>query len=196
MKNETMKRTCCLASAVFALFCCAADRAQAEETNIYPKSRLELFEERSGVVLIRGTDEVGVVPGKNGGVAIKLRETRDMTTGQREFGVFVTVSHAEGVEDTTVVDYDELDALIRNIDYVNKVEWSVSSLSHFEASYTTRAGFKVATYSSRRTGTIEAAATCQRNQRVRSNLTLAQLAQLRVTLELAKTKIEEIQKGK
>lgn len=189
-----MKRTCL--TLVFAVFLCATGVTRAQETNSYPKSRLEMFEERTGAVLIRGTDEMGAAAGKVGGVTVKCREARDAGTNQREFGVIVTVVQAEGLEDTTYVDYDELDALIRNLDYISKVDWSVTSLSHFEAGYITRSGLKVATYSSRRSGMIEAVVLSNRLVRSRSFMTVAQLTQFRVFLEQAKAKIELIQKEK
>jgi len=173
-----------------------ASLSRAQETNSYPKANLELFEATTGIVLIRGTDEAGVVPGKTGGITLKCREARDVATNRREFGVAVIVTQSEGYEDTTVVDYDELDALIRALDYVGKVDWAISSMGHFEASYTTRSGLKLASYSSRRSGTVEAFAMSNRLVRSRVQLTLAQLAQIRIFLEQAKAKIETIQKEK
>ena len=169
---------------------------RAQETNSYPKSNLEIFEATTGVVLIRGTDEAGVVPGRSGSITLKCRETRDATTNRREFGVAVIVTQTEDYEDTTVVDYDELDALIRALDYIGKVDWAISSMGHFEAGYTTRSGFKVASYSSRRSGTVEAFALSNRLVRSRVQLTLAQLTQLHTFLEQAKAKIEIIQRQK
>ncbi|HTD67658.1 MAG TPA: hypothetical protein VK846_14120 [Candidatus Limnocylindria bacterium] len=174
----------------------AGTMARAQETNSYPKSNLELFEAMTSVVIIRGTDEAGVVIGKIGGVTLRCRESRDPGTNRRESGVIVTVTQVEGLEDTTVVDYDELDGLIRGINYISNVDWSVTSLSHFEAGFTTRSGFKVASFSSRRSGTIEAFALSNRLIRSRSALTMAQLAQLRVYLEQAKAKLDVVQKAK
>ena len=94
------------------------------------------------------------------------------------------------------MDYDELDALIRSIDYISKVDWAVTSLSNFEAGYTTRSGLKFASYSSRRSGTIEAFAQSSRQVRSRAQLSIVQLTQVRTLLELAKAKIEVIQKEK
>jgi hypothetical protein len=169
-----------------------ASPARAEETNSYPKSRLELFEATTGTVLIRSTDELGGLAGKTGGVAVRCREVREIGTNRREFAAVVTVTASDNVEDTTVVDYEELDALIRAMDYVGRVDWSITSLSHFEAAYITRSGLKVATYSSRRSGTVEAFALSNRQVRCRANLTTAQFAQLRVFLEQAKAKIENL----
>ena len=191
-----MKRTVLLVSVIFTFFLVAASGARAEETNIYPKSFLELFEERPGIVLIRGTDNVGSVSGKRGELLVQVRETKDMTYNQRSYGVIVTVVPADGVANAAYVDYDELTALIQNLDYVSKVNWSLTSLGHFDASYTTRAGLRVATYSSTRSGLIEGAVTSLRIPRTRASLTTAQLDLLRNTLEVAKNKIEELQKIK
>ena len=119
-----------------------------------------------------------------------------MPPATAEFGVAVIVTQAEGYEDTTVVDYDELEALIRALDYIGKVDWAISSMGHFEAGYTTRSGLKLASYSSRRSGTIEAYALSNRLIRCRVQLTMAQLTQVRTFLEQAKAKIEVIQKEK
>ncbi len=184
-----MNRLAVALALLLSLFFAANTRA-AEETNTYPKSRVELLEETTGTVLIRSTDDIGALPGKTGAVSVRCREVREAATNRREFGVLVTVTASDNVEDTTVVDYEELDALIRAVDYVGKVDWSITSLSHFEAGYLTRCGLKVATYSSRRSGTVEAFVLSNRLVRCRSNLTTAQFSQMRVLLEQAKGKIE------
>jgi hypothetical protein len=170
--------------------------AQYLETNIYPKSRLELAEERTGVVLVRGTENVGSVAGSRGEVLVQVRETKDMTSSQRDYGVIITVVQGDGLASATYVDYDELPTLIQNLDYVSKANWTLTSLGHFDASYTTRAGLRVVTYSSTRSGLIEGAVVSQRVVRSRASLTTAQLDLLRNTLEVAKAKIDELQKVK
>lgn len=186
-EKGTMKRFCLsLVAALAALLPLAA----ADETNSYPKSNLELYEATTGLVLIRSTDDMGGIVGKTGAVNVRCREIRDASSGRREHGVLVSVTASDNVEDTTVVDYDELDALIRAMDYVGKVDWSITAMHHFEAGYTTRSGLKVATYSSRRSGTVEAFALSNRLNRCRSNLSTAQFAQLRVLLEQAKARLD------
>src|SRR3954467_9499862 len=101
-----------LAAVVFASF--IATPMRAEETNAYPKSNLELFEASTGAIIIRSYDEMGDVSGKNGGgVTVKCREARDPSANRREFGVMMIVTAPQGGEDTTIVDFDEVDALIR-----------------------------------------------------------------------------------
>jgi hypothetical protein len=190
-----MNHTSCFAFVVLIVLLGAAG-ARAEETNIYPKSRLELFEERAGIVLLRGTDNVGSVPGKRGEVTVQVRETKDMTFNQRDYAVIVTVTQDDGFANATYVDHDDLSALIQNLDYLTKVNWSLTSMGHFDASYTTRAGLRVVTFSSTRSGLIEGAVVSQRFPRSRAALTTAQLDLFRNTLEVAQKRIEELQKAK
>jgi hypothetical protein len=191
-----MNRTILLIAVVLVSLVPGVLYAQNPETNIYPKSRLELAEERTGVVLVRGTENVGSVAGNRGEVLVQVRETKDMTSSQRDYGVIITVFQGEGAANATYVDYDELPTLIQNLDYVSKANWTLTSLGHFDASYTTRAGLRVVTYSSTRSGLIEGAVVSQRLVRSRASLTTAQLDLLRNTLEVAKTKIDELQKVK
>ena len=184
-----------LAFAVLTVFLVGAP-ARAQETNIYPKSRVELLEERAGIVLVRSTDTVGSVQGKRGEVIVQVRETKDLTSNQRDYAVIVTVMQGDESANATYVDHDELSALIQNLEYVSRIDWSVTSLGHFDASYTTRAGLRVVTYSSTRSGLIEGAVVSQRLPRSRAALTTAQLDLFRNTLEVAQKKIEELQKLK
>lgn len=190
-----MKRTCLVILVAVGVLLLPLI-AVAQETNAYPKTRLENFEATTGVVLIKGTDEMAAVPGKFGGVTVKCREVRNAATNLREFGAIVIVTQAEGLEDTTYVDYDEMEALLRGIDYVSKVDWSVTSLGHFEAAYITKAGLRVASYSSRRSGTIEAVVVSNRMLKSRCPMTMAQLAQFRTAIDQTKERIELIQKEK
>ena len=96
---------------------------------------------------------------------IKVHEYRDVPSNQRQLGIAVVVRQNELTEDTTTVDEDELEALLAGIDYVSKADPSISSLNHFEAYYASRAGLRVASYSSRRTSGVEASVTSNRYQR-------------------------------
>ena len=186
----------CSLLAVVAAISIFSSLARAQETNSYPRSNLEAFEATTGIVLIRSVQDIGDIAAKTGGVTVRVREARDPGANRREFGVAIIVTQAQGSEDTTVVDYDELDALIHGTDYVIKADWSLTSLNHFEAAYLTRSGFKVATYSSNRSGLIEAFVLSNRLLRCRSSLTMDQLVRFRVLLEQAKAKIEILQREK
>lgn len=168
--------------------------ATAHDTNDVPRTRLEAFEATTGRVIIKGTEELGSIATKNGTLFVKVHEYRDVPSNQRQFGIAVVVRQSESMEDTTTVDEDELEALIAGIDYVSKADPSISSLNRFEAFYASRAGLRVASYSSRRTSNVEATVTSQRYQRVKTWLNMSQLAQFKNLVEQAQAKIEAIRK--
>jgi hypothetical protein len=188
-----MKLTCSLLA--FAFTACLVS-ARDSLTNNLPPTRLETFESSTGTVIIKGTDDLGVVVGKSGGVIVKLRESRDVSTNRREFGVLVSVRENDQDEDTTVIDYDELEMFLKGLDYISKVDFSATSLGHFEAGYTTRSGLRATTYSSRRTSNFEAVIVSNRLLRCRCPIAMTQLAEFRNIIEQAKTRIEQLQKGK
>ena len=168
--------------------------ASAHDTNDLPRTRLEAFETTTGRVIIKGTEELGSITTKNGNITVKVHEYRDVPSNQRQLGIAVVVRQSELTEDTTTVDEDELEALLAGIDYVSKADPSISSLNHFEAYYASRAGLRVASYSSRRTSGVEASVTSNRYQRSKTWLNMSQLAQLKNLVEQAQTKIEAIRK--
>lgn len=188
-----MKRHLPLIVAAALLF--IVDRpAFAHDTNDVPRTRLEAFEATTGRVIIKGTEELGSITTKNGHLTVKLHEYRDVPSNQRQFGIAVVVRQNELTEDTTTVDEDELEAFIAGIDYVSKADPSISSLNHFEAYYASRAGLRVASYSSRRTSGVEASVTSSRYLRSKTWLNMSQLAQFKNLVEQAQTKIEAIRK--
>jgi hypothetical protein len=54
-----------------------------------------------------------------------------------------------------LIDYDELPSLLAAIDYLSKVEVSVSPMETFDAAYTTKGGFRIAALGTRRTGLVQ-----------------------------------------
>lgn len=168
--------------------------SHAHDTNDVPRTRLEAFEATTGRVLIKGTEELGSITTKNGHITVKVHEYRDVPSNQRQFGIAVVVRQNELTEDTSTVDEDELESLIAGIDYVSKADPSISSLNHFEAYYASRAGLRVASYSSRRTSGVEASVTSHRHLRSKTWLNMSQFAQFKNLVEQAQTKIEAIRK--
>lgn len=187
-----MKRILPLATTVLLLSLPCPSRAH--DTNDVPRTRLESFEATTGRVIIKGTEDLGSITTKNGLITVKVHEYRDVPSSQRQFGIAVTVRQNELTDDTTTVDEDEIEALLAGIDYVSKADPSISSLSHFEAFYASRAGLRVASYISRRTSTVEASVTSNRYLRSKTWLNMSQLAQFKNLIEQAQTKIEAIRK--
>ncbi len=157
-----------------------------------PKTKLETFENRIGMVMIKGTAQIGLITAEAGGLVVRCKELMDSSTGEKEFGIVVVVRVTEQQQETAVIDYDELDPLLKGIDFLSKVDRSVTTLPGLEAVFTTRGEFQIATHSSRQTGSIEAAVQCNRASKFKVMLTLEQLAKFRQLIEEAKGKLDSI----
>ena len=132
-------------------------RAQ-EATNAYliaPATKLEAFETNVGTIIIKATTDLGVVSAKTGVISVKCKEFTDTATGRKEHGLAIEIGWPGQFKDVMLIDYEELGSLLGALDYLNKVDVSVSSLDAFDAAYTTKGGFRVAALGSRRTGLVQ-----------------------------------------
>jgi len=166
----------------------------AQDTNAYapqPSTRLESFATNTGAVIIRGSADIGVVLTDTGSIALKCREVSDASSGRKEVGISVDLIHNPSKE-TRYIDYDELEALINSLSYLNKVDWSITSLSSFDASITTRSGFRASAFSSKRSSAIEFAVRTAGTGNPPILMSRDQLAELRGLLEQARTKLDSI----
>ena len=173
--------------------------ARAQETNAclpFPATKLEAFETNIDTVVIRATAPIGAVSAHNGGVAVRCREITDAGTGRRERGVVIDIAFDTQVDGMALIDYDELDSLMDGLEYLGKLEWSVTSLPDFSAVYTTKGGFRAEARGSRRTGSIEFAVRSVRVSAPRLPLSRDQLGQLRSLIEQARAKLDSLRKEK
>jgi hypothetical protein len=171
----------------------------AQETNpcpLVPATKLESFETNTDTVIIKATAPIGSVPTQNGTVAVRCREITDAGTGHRESGIIIDIASAAAVEDSLLIDYDELDSLLDGLDYIAKLDWTVTPLPSFSAVYTTKGGFRAAAFGSRRTGNIEFSARSIRINRPPLLLSRDQLGQVRSLVEQGKGKLDSLRKAK
>ena len=172
---------------------------RAQETNAclpVPATKLEAFDTNTDTVIIRATAPIGTVPAQGGAVSVRCREITDAGTGRRESGMIVDIAFGGQLEAMMLIDYDELDSLLNGMDYLGKLDWSVTSLPDFSAVYTTKGGFRADARGSRRTGNIEFAVRSTRVSAPRLSLSRDQLGQLRSLIEQAKTKLDSLRKAK
>lgn len=180
---------------LLANFACAQE-AKVDATATAPKTKLEAFEHQTGSVIIRGFTTVGSVHGVYGGTAsVEAREFTNATTGKREFGIVVEVKEAGRLEreSRSYVDFDEVEPLLHGIDYVLKVERSVTKLADFQADYHTKGDLTITTFSSGEGG-VNAAITAGRIGSVDVIVTKGDLQQFRDLVAAAKAKLDELRK--
>jgi hypothetical protein len=172
---------------------------RAQETNgclLVPATKLEAFETNTDTVIIKATAPIGTVPAHGGEVSVRCREITDAGTGHRESGIVMDIELGGAMEAGLLIDYDELDSLLDGMEYLGKLDWSVTSLPDFQAVYTTKGGFRAGARGSRRTGNIEFDVRNTRVNSPRLPLSRDQLGQLRSLVEQAKTKLDSLRKAK
>jgi hypothetical protein len=129
--------------------------ALAQETNateLEPKTRLEAFQARTGVVIVRGFSRIGSATGSDGSsIEVEALELRDIDSKTKEYGITIEVTDDGKPErrNTSFIDYDEMDSLLKGLEYLSKVDNSVTQLKRFEADYRTRGDFFVSAFSGR-----------------------------------------------
>jgi hypothetical protein len=114
------------------------------------KTKIETFEAKTGAVIIRGFTTTGGVVGQLGGqVTVEAVEMSDAAAGSKMSGVKINVAKGDsiGTENASFVDADEIDSLLKGIDYITKLDASVTKMKSFQADYRTKGDLDIATYS-------------------------------------------------
>ena len=157
-----------------------------------PRNKLEEFESRESTLLIKGRTWVATLRGQDGAARIDATEIRDSSSGSRAMGVTITIStYNPPAELRCLVDYDEIDPLVRAFDAMAKADDSITKLSHFETHYRTRADFEIIVFK-QTSGGVAAAFEGGFYERTRVLLTLEEFTRLRWMIVQAKEKLDEI----
>ncbi len=158
-----------------------------------PRNQLEDFDGRVETILIKGRSWVGTVRAQNGSARVEATEIRDTATSTRAAGVVVTVMADGGPpgEIRALIDYQEIDALVKAIDTAVKASESITKLTHFEVRYRTRGDFEVLVFKQLSDNAIAAAIEGGFFDRSRLYLTLDELTRVRWMMVQAKEKLDE-----
>jgi len=155
-----------------------------------PKTKLESFDKQTGAVLIKGFSDPGKVTGM-GVVSVMCMEFTDASTGKRQTGIVIEVTESVGRSDRSFIDYDEIDALLKGIDYICKIRPDATRLANFEAIYKTKGDVSVTTFSS--SGKIDAAVKSGYIGSATAYFSLQQLAEFKGLIAKAKQKLDSLQ---
>lgn len=181
-----------IASAVLAgaLFCFAAT---AQDSNSLCTA-IGAFEAQADVILVKGFGNIGTVPLDAGTLLIRCKETQDLSTGTKLYGLALGLDMGQGGELRTLVDDDEVDSLLNAVDYLMKIKDTVTSLPGYEALFTTKAGFRVIAHSDRKEGGANTYVQFYDSPRLR--ISPVQMTQLYNLISIAKKNIEALKSGK
>jgi hypothetical protein len=172
---------------------------RAQTTNYWPflpQTKLEGFETNTGTLILKASVPVANVAASGGELSVMCRQITDLGTGRSEYGIAIAFLENNRADEVCLIDYDELDSLQDGIDYLSKIDWTVTSLPGFDAVYTTKGGFRIEAYGDRRRGGIGFAARNARLMGPRLQLSQSQLAQLRGVINEARTKLDSLRKAK
>lgn len=158
-----------------------------------PRNKLEEIEGRLETVLIKGHTWVGTLRVQNGSARVEAAEVRDTRNSQRATGVVITVADTAGStsEIRSLIDYEEIDPLIKSIDTAAKADETITKLTHFEVRYRTKGDFEVIVFK-QFTGGIAVAVEVGFFERTRLLLTIEDLIKLRWMIVQAKERLDEI----
>jgi hypothetical protein len=112
-----------------------------------PKTKIEEFQAKTGIVVVKGFTEIGEVSDL-GHVDVTAMEFTETSSGLKSTGIAIEVKESGTLEkkERAFIDYDEIDSLISGIDYVSRANSSVTKHKLFEATYVTKGCFKVTAF--------------------------------------------------
>jgi len=158
-----------------------------------PRNKLEDFEGRVETILIKGRHWVGTMRAQNGSARVEALEIRDSVTSANASGAVITI-RAEGGpagEVRSLIDYDEIDALLRAMDLAAKASESITRLSHFEVRYRTKGDFEIMVFRQLENNVIAAAIEGGFFERSRLYLSIDDLVKVRWMIAQGKERLDQ-----
>lgn len=158
-----------------------------------PRNKLEEFEGRMETILIKGRTYVATLRAQNGYARVEATEIRDSSNSNRVTGVVITIVADGGPpgEIRSLIDYEEIDPLIRAFDTIAKSDDSITKLTHFEARYRTAGDFEIMVFK-QVAGGVAASVEGGFFDRSRLLMTLDDFVKLRWMVAQAKERLDEI----
>ena len=157
------------------------------------RNNLEEFESRMETILVKGRSYVATLKAQNGYARVEATEIRDTGNATRVAGVVITIVADSGPsgEIRALIDYDEIDPLVKAFDAVAKSDDSITRLTHFETRYRTKADFEIMVFR-QVSGGVAAAVEGGFFDRSRLLMTLDDFVKLRWMIVQAKEKLDDI----
>ncbi len=156
-----------------------------------PKTELESFQEKYGVVVVKTFSDVSEMTGSGGVLKIQARALKNPSAGSKVRGLVVEIDSTEKYASSarSFIEYDEIDSLIKGIAYISKIDKSVTTLESFEAEYKTKGDFSITVFSNRQGG-VRAALSVGSYSQKNVFIKLEDLAVLITNLEKAKNVLD------
>jgi hypothetical protein len=157
-----------------------------------PRNKLEDLDGRMETILIKGRTYVATLKAQNGNARVEATEIRDTANSTRAQGVVVTIVADGGPpgEIRALIDYEEIDPLIKAFDTIAKSDDTITKLTHFETRYRTKGDFEIMVFK-QVAGGVAAAVEGGFFDRSRLLMTLDDFVKLRWMIAQAKERLDE-----
>jgi len=165
--------------------------ARAQITNV-PSTELEVFEAKTGTVIVKGAGQMGSLAVDTANITVTSKESQDVSTGLRQYGMAVEATANNQRLWKKVVDDDELDSLINGLNYLAKIDYKVTELPAFVASYVTKSGLHIGAFTSQRHGVIQYFLQDQTMNSPRILISPAQLAQFQELVDATRKNLNSL----
>ena len=183
-------RRFCIVLIMASGLCALAARAQI--TNL-PPTELETFEAQTGTVIVKGAGQVGAVTVDALTINVISRESLNISTGRRQYGMAVEVVANDQRAWKRMVDYDEMNSLLNGLNYLARIDYKVTELPTFVAGYVTRSGLRVGAFTSQRRGVLQYFLQDYSTNSPRILITPAQLSQFQDLVDATRKNLDSLQ---
>lgn len=167
--------------------------ATAQDTNALCTA-IGTFEARTDVIIVKGFSNIGSVELDAGSLTLRCKETVDVGTGTKMYGLMFELEDGQNASHRALVDDDEVDGLLNAVDYLMKIRDSVTSLQGYEGIFTTKAGLRVIAHSDHKEG--GALTYLQFCDSARVRLTPVQMSQLYNIISQSEKSLETLKSEK
>lgn len=113
-----------------------------------PQTKLESMLATRGAIIVRGYTDAGTVQADDGSAfSVAAIELTDVSRGQKEYGLAIGVKQAHsGVTVISYLDADEIDAFAGALDYLGKMDSTVTPLTAYEGRFRSKADLEAANF--------------------------------------------------
>lgn len=158
-----------------------------------PRTKLESIEWRYERVLVKGFSQIATLNLRGADIRVDAVELKDTDSATRAIGLVIALKESgdNPHENRSLIDYEEIDKLVKALDAIARVNESVTKLAGFEARYRTLGDLEINVFRQSRSG-IAASVTSGICDRVTSLLTLDELDRLKAHIVEVRTRLDEI----